>query len=168
MRTCFFARFCFLSLFGILQLFFSTSLPGQIASESAPSPLPAVTEQRIYVPVYSHIFHGNTPRPFDLTTTLSIRNTDPKRTITILSTTYYDSEGKLVREYLEKPVLLAPLASTYCLIPESDSTGGVGAVLLVHWKSKGPVNPPLVESVMIGTRGQQGISFTSRGQVLQD
>ena len=28
------------------------------------------------------------------------------------------------------------------------------------------VNPPIVETVMIGTQSQQGISFTSRGQVI--
>jgi hypothetical protein len=36
------------------------------------------------------------------------------------------------------------------------------------WTSKTNVNPPLIEGVMIGTRSGQGISFVSRGQVIQD
>lgn len=31
-----------------------------------------------------------------------------------------------------------------------------------------PVNPPIIETVMIGTQSQLGISFTSRGQALLD
>ena len=40
------------------------------------------------------------------------------------------------------------------------------ANFLVEWKSEKSVNPPFVESVMIGAEGQQGISFASRGQVI--
>ncbi|MFC1811640.1 DUF3124 domain-containing protein [Thermodesulfobacteriota bacterium] len=36
----------------------------------------------------------------------------------------------------------------------------------ITWKSDKFVNPPIVESIMIGTQTQQGISFTSRGRVI--
>ena len=52
------------------------------------------------------------------------------------------------------------------VIPESDKSGGSGANFIVEWKSDKYVNPPIVESVMIGTQTQQGISFTSRGRVI--
>jgi hypothetical protein len=41
---------------------------------------------------------------------------------------------------------------------------------MVEWKSEKDdefVNPPIVESIMIGTQIQQGISFTSRGKVIR-
>jgi len=38
----------------------------------------------------------------------------------------------------------------------------------VQWDAATPVNPPIVESVMISTASQQGISFTSRAQVIID
>jgi len=52
------------------------------------------------------------------------------------------------------------------IIPERDKSGGSGANFIVAWKSKTPVNPPIIESIMIGTQSQQGISFTSRGRVI--
>ena len=58
--------------------------------------------QTVYVPVYSHIYSGDTERPFLLTAIVSIRNTDPRVSIVLTAVDYYDSEGKLVRKYLEK------------------------------------------------------------------
>ncbi|MFZ5563764.1 MAG: DUF3124 domain-containing protein, partial [Thermodesulfobacteriota bacterium] len=64
------------------------------------------------------------------------------------------------------PVTLKPLESLRYVVPERDTSGGSGANFIVEWKADKPVNPPIVESIMIGTQVQQGISFTSRGQVL--
>jgi hypothetical protein len=36
------------------------------------------------------------------------------------------------------------------------------------WKSLEKVTEPIVETIMISTRTQQGISFTSRGQAIQE
>jgi hypothetical protein len=38
---------------------------------------------------------------------------------------------------------------------------GSGAKFLVHWRADQPVSEPIVESIMIGTQMQQGISFIS-------
>ena len=125
------------------------------------------TGQTIYVPVYSHIYSGDREHPFYLTATLSVRNTDPKHAITILSVDYYDSKGKLLKPYIENPVILKPLATNRYIIKESDKSGGSGANFIVKWKSDVKVNAPIVESIMIGTKTQQGISFISRGRVIQ-
>ena len=124
--------------------------------------------ETIYVPVYSHIYSGDRERPFDLTATLSVRNTDPKHPITILSVDYYDSKGKLLKHYLENQVNIKPLATNRYIIKESDKSGGSGANFIVKWKSDVKVNAPIVESIMIGTKTQQGISFISRGRVIQE
>lgn len=124
--------------------------------------------QTIYVSVYSHIYSGDREHPFYLTATLSIRNTDPKKEIAILSVDYYDSGGKLLKQYLEKPVHLKPLASTRYVIKESDKSGGSGANFIVKWSAPEMVNAPIIESIMIGTKTQQGISFISRGRVIRD
>lgn len=124
--------------------------------------------QTVYVPIYSHIYSGLKGRPFGLAATLSIRNTDPQNPITLVSVKYFDSEGKLVKEYLAQPAELAAMASTRYILPEGDTTGGSGANFLVKWQSSKKVNPPLIEGVMIGTRSGQGISFVSRGQVISD
>jgi len=122
--------------------------------------------QTIYVPAYSHIYSGNREQPFLLTVTLSIRNIDPKHQIKITIVDYYETQGKLLKKYVEKPVILNPLESLRYIIPERDKAGGSGANFIVEWKSDKFVNPPIVESIMIGTQNQQGISFTSRGQTI--
>ena len=124
------------------------------------------TGQTIYVPAYSHIYGGSLERPFLLTVTLSIRNIDPSHGITVTAVEYYETQGKLLKTYLDKPVALKKLESVRYIIPEKDKAGGSGANFIVKWKADRPVNPPIVESVMIGTKSQQGISFTSRGRVI--
>lgn len=124
--------------------------------------------QTIYVPVYSHVYIGDQERPFLLTTTLSMRNTDPVQSITIQSVAYYDSDGKLLRHYLDKPVTLGPLASRRYVVKESDASGGSGAKFIVRWSAVKPVTQPLCEGVMIGASGQQGISFITRGAVIAE
>ncbi len=124
--------------------------------------------QTVYVPIYTHIYSGLKGRPFSLAAVLSIRNTDPRHAITLVSIKFYDSEGKLVKEYLDIPAELKAMASTRYILPEGDTSGGSGANFLVKWASKTKVNPPLIEGVMIGTQSGQGISFTSRGQVIAE
>ena len=124
--------------------------------------------QTVYVPIYSHIYSGVKARPFDLAATLSIRNTNLKSSINLVSVKYYDSEGKLVKDYLEAPIRLNALATTRYIIAEDDKAGGSGANFIVVWKSEQRINPPIIEGVMIGTHSGQGISFVSRGQVIKE
>lgn len=124
--------------------------------------------QLVYVPVYSHIYQQNRRKTFNLTTTLSIRNADPFRPLTINQVAYYDSEGKLIQQYVDSTEYLQPLASTSYVIGEADLRGGVGANFLVRWQSQKPVFPPVIEAVNISTSQQQGISFLSVGRVLQE
>ena len=125
--------------------------------------------QTVYVPVYSHIFADDRyrDRPFLLTATLSVRNTDPERPFTLHRVDYYDSEGALLQRYLEAPVTLAPLASTHYIVPESEAKGGAGAKFLIEWQAPAAVSEPIIEAVMIGTKLQQGISFISTGRAIK-
>jgi hypothetical protein len=120
--------------------------------------------QTIYVPAYSHIYHGDKESHFLLTVTLSIRNIDLNHKIKITAVDYYESQGKFLKNFLDKPVVLNPLASMRHIIPHKDRSGGSGANFIVKWESDKKVNPPVVESIMISTYAQQGVSFTSRGR----
>ena len=119
--------------------------------------------QTVYVPIYSHIYSGVKGRPFDLAATLSIRNTNTQNPITLVSVKYYDSEGKLVEDYLNKPLQLNALVSTRYIITEDNKAGGSGANFLVSWRSEEGVDEPMVETVMVGTSGAQGIGFSRSG-----
>jgi hypothetical protein len=143
-------------------------LTGLVTTARAGSEIALSAGQTVYVPIYSHIYSGLKGSPFSLAATLSIRNTDPKHSITLVSIKFYDSAGKLVKEYLDKPAELKAMASTRFILSEGSTTGGSGANFLVKWQSRAKVNPPLIEGVMIGTRSGQGISFVSRGQVINE
>ncbi len=122
--------------------------------------------QTVYIPAYSHIYVGNKERPFLLTVTLSIRNINFKNSIKIVLTDYYETQGQLIKKYITKPITLKPLESLRFVIPEEDKVGGSGANFIVKWQADKSVNPPIIESIMIGTTSQQGISFASRGRVV--
>lgn len=120
--------------------------------------------QTIYVPAYSHIYSGNRESPFLLTVTLSIRNIDPRHSLKVTRVDYYETQGKLLKKFLDASLVLKPLESIRYVVPQKDKTGGSGANFIVEWVSDNLVNPPIVETIMIGTQRQQGVSFTSRGQ----
>ena len=124
--------------------------------------------QTVYVSVYSHIFYGDRSKTFNLAAMLSIRNTDRNYPLTIVSAPYYDSGGSLVREYVKDPIRLAPMASTYIYVKESDTTGGSGANFIVQWKADHMINEPVIESLMTGLASGQGISFICSGRVIGD
>jgi len=85
-----------------------------------------VDGQTVYVPVYSHIY-ADGGKPHLLEATLSIRNPDPKRAISIKSVKYFDTKGSLIKEYLKDEMNLGPLETTAFLVENSDRRGGSGA-----------------------------------------
>jgi hypothetical protein len=126
------------------------------------------TGQTVYVPAYSHVYVGEKGHSFNLAVTLIIRNTDLANPITVTSVEYHDSHGKLVKSFLENPRQVAALASVDFFLKESDVTGGLAPTFVVRWKADKPVNEPIMESVMIGARSGQGISFVVRGQSVKE
>ena len=130
-------------------------------------PAEAVAGAVVYVPVYSHIYHQDGTRQIDLAATLSIRNTDPERSITVASVAYYDSDGRLMRDRLDRPLVLAPLGTRSFVVQEQDRTGGSGANFLVTWSASASVSEPLVETVMISTASSQGLSFVGEGRTVR-
>ncbi|PKL49542.1 MAG: hypothetical protein CVV42_06050 [Candidatus Riflebacteria bacterium HGW-Riflebacteria-2] len=125
--------------------------------------------QLIQVPAYSFVYSYEKGRQFNLAVTLSIRNTDLSRNIMVESVKYIDVNGQVIKDHLLKQsVNLKPGACIQYLINESDPAGGSGPSFIVRWRAEQAVYQPIVETVMIGTKSQQGISFTSSGRVLEE
>jgi hypothetical protein len=55
--------------------------------------LQVVSGETIYVPAYSHVYSMSRDRQFDLSVTLSVRNTDLEYPIIVSSVRYYDNNG---------------------------------------------------------------------------
>lgn len=161
--------------FLLLGLFLTACAPAPTSSGSAPplevvtlnDTVKIVTGQTVYAPVYSQIYTWEQNRSMNLTATLSVRNTDLTHPIILASVKYYGSDGKLVRNYLEQPSKLGPMASTHFVVNQEDTAGGPGPAFLVEWVAQQQSTEPVVEAVMISAVGNQGISFVSPGRVIK-
>jgi len=128
--------------------------------------LQIVTGQRVYVPAYSQVLLNPEGAALELAVTLAIHNTDAQHPLIIREVSYYNTEGDLVRNYISEPVQLPPLATTGFVVASEDQSGGWGANFIVEWGAEQPVYEPVIEAVMVSTRGTQGISLISPGRVL--
>lgn len=122
--------------------------------------------EAVYVPVYSHIYYDG-GRPYLLETTLSIRNVDPKKSIYVSKAAFYDTDGKLSKEMIDRLIELAPLQTIELLIERHDVSGGSGANFIVEWHAADKsVHAPLIEAVMVGRSGTNAISFVRKSEPL--
>ncbi len=138
-----------------------------VGAPKADTIIPLSKGQTVYVPIYSHIYSGHRESPFHLVATLSIRNTDHDNSLTITAIDYFDSEGNFVKNYLKNNKALKPMASTRFIVKAKDKAGS-GAKFIIKWEADKQIIPPIIESIMIGTQAQQGVSFTSRGMVIEE
>ena len=144
-------------------------LPGLWAANGFAAAEPALSSgQTLYLPIYSHVYHGETGKDGKPTQTLvsthvSIRNTDPQVAIKLLSARYYDTNGKLVRSFLNTPVTIPALGTHEIFIPRNDTSGGSGANFLVVWSAESPANPPIVEALHADIREARTLMFITTG-----
>lgn len=157
----------------ILTLGVAVACTSPPANQPTPQPAPSIQDldiavgQTIYVPAYTKIYSSSRGQTLDLTVTLSIHNTDTDQSIFITSIRYYDAQGSLVKEYLDNPLQLPPLATADFYAEAITAPGdGLGANFIVEWGAEQPVYEPIVEAIMIHADSTQGISFTSPGRVI--
>ena len=126
-------------------------------------PVNTAFQDTVYVPIYSDIYSESKDSRFMLTATLSIRNTSMTDSMYLQEIDYYDTKGTLVKKYIDKTLFLKPLESIDYVIEEDDKRGGTGANFILIWGANKSNLKPIFEAVMISTRGQQGISFITKG-----
>ncbi len=126
-----------------------------------------VRGQVLYLPIYSNVPYFEHDKSYDLSAFIAIHNTDLFNTMKITKVLFFDNDGKLVADYLEKETILLPLAATNYFVPEKDNSG-TGANFIVEWVSDSLINEPLIESVMVGLKFNQGVSFLSSGRIMRE
>lgn len=144
---------------------------------SAPAPAqeaaaPQRNSQLIYLPVYSHIYHGSLdrkgrPAKVMLSALVSIRNTDPKRPIRVSSARYFDTEGRLLREFVPVPRNVPPFGTFELFVEQHDDSGGSGANFAIAWEAEAAVSPPLVEAVHAAVEGARSLLFATTGRPIR-
>lgn len=123
----------------------------------------SMKKMQTYLPVYAQIYQVSQERRVNMTATISLRNTDTNDTLFVEQINYYNTEGKLIRKYIDKTVFVKPMETVEIIINSADNEGGTGANFIFDWYTKKETAHPLFESVMVSTEGQQGISFSARG-----
>lgn len=126
--------------------------------------------QLLYVPVYSEIYSIGHHRTERLSSTLSIRNVNPDEQFYITRLEYYDTEGNILKEInaAELPIKVNSLETKNHVIALYDDRGGVGANFILEWRSSKPIVEPMVETIMISTESNWGLSFTAISKTLKE
>lgn len=117
----------------------------------------------IYVPVYSHIYILNGTRPLNLAATLSVRSIEPTESIFVSGVDYYNSNGQLVRKYLDSTLLLKPMHSAEFVVEEKNTEGGAGAYFLIHSSAPPSATRLLTQAIMVSQANSLGITFKTEG-----
>lgn len=153
----------------LLPLIAATLLAGAAQAQE----LAALTRgQSIYLPVYSHIYHGSLdrkgrPDTVMLSALVSIRSTDAKLPIRILSARYYNTDGKLLREFVPAPRTIQPFGTLELFVERHDESGGSGANFVISWEAETPANPPVIEAVHASFEGARSVAFTTSGKPIR-
>lgn len=117
----------------------------------------------IYVPIYSDIYVDQQNQSALLAATLSIRNTSYTDSLFVSKIDYFNTEGVLVRAYIDKPISILPMATINYVVEKDDDTGGNGANFIVEINSKNKNAKPLIQAIMIGQSRNLGFAFSTDG-----
>jgi hypothetical protein len=148
-------------------LFLAFALPA--AAQAEP---PLSKGQTVYLPVYSHVYQGSYDRQGKadkllLSAMISIRNRDPKHAIRVASARYYDTDGRMLREFVPQPKTIPPFGTIELFIERHDDSGGSGANFAVVWTADTAVNPPALEAVHATLEGGRSVMFTTAGSPIK-
>ena len=120
-------------------------------------------QDMIYVPIYSDIYTDPINQSTLLSATLSIRNTSFTDSLFVTKIDYYNTEGELVRAYINNPISISPMGTVNYVIEKDDDTGGPGANFIVALSAKSSNLKPLIQAVMISHTGNKGFAFSTDG-----
>jgi len=129
-----------------------------------------VKGQLIYLPIYSNIPYVVDNKEYfsDMSAIAAIHNTDLKNKITLTQVLYFNSQGKLIHDFLQgKTKTLDPLATEHYYVPFEDKSGS-GANFLIEWISQVSVNEPLVESITAKLITNQSAAFINQGKIIRE
>lgn len=140
--------------------------PGVSEYAGSDADLDLVTGQTIFVPAYSEILLSR-ERTRLLSTSLAIHNAAPSEPLVVQSVRHYDTDGNLVKEYVERPLQLAPFATKVFVVERPSEGTGAGANFVVEWAAQKAIFEPVVEAVMLGSSGNRGYSLVSPGRVMK-
>lgn len=142
----------------------TSSLCGPLPSHTslaAPKPKDAA-QGRQFLPIYSAIRYLHNDL-FSVAVTISLRNPNPTLPLDIPSALLVGNQGEPLKDFIEqKPITIPPLGTAELFLRNIDFPQHSGASMIIAWEGPAKASPPLTESVMVGSKGSQGMAFNSR------
>ncbi len=142
----------------------------QLASREVERPLDKDEigyQKTFYVPIYSDIYiNASNPNEL-LSATLSIRNTSFSDTLFVSRIDYFNTDGELVRKFIDQQIGIPPMATINYVIEREDESGGAGANFIVDMRARSALMTPVVQSIMFGEYSNKAFSFLSEGYVVE-
>ncbi|HMW16696.1 MAG TPA: DUF3124 domain-containing protein [Accumulibacter sp.] len=150
-----------LSLFGVWSSAFAEGIE------------PSSRGQTVYVPIYSELRHGNVSSSgrvdsILLSALVSVRNTDPKTAIRVVSALYYNTDGALVRNSIQAPRVVPPFGTLEVFVEMRENAGGSGANYVIKWDAQTMASPPIIEALHSRFQAGYSVAFISRGRVISE
>lgn len=142
------------------------------ATALAQTALPLTNGQTLYLPIYSHLYHGDPdssgkPQEVLVSAHVSIRNTDNRTPLKVISARYFDTEGRMLKEYVPQAQTVAPMGTLELFVPYKDVSGGSGANFVITWTAETRINPPLVEALHSDIRASRALVFVTAARAIQ-
>jgi len=123
----------------------------------------------VYVPAYSNLYYETDVQKTYFTVTLSLRNISFVDSVYFERIEFYDSEGKLLRSFIDEILVLRPMESIEYIIESPDKKGGAGANFIVSYAARATIkNLPYIEAIMLGNVMNHGFGFSSPGIEIKD
>jgi hypothetical protein len=159
-----------MKVFTLLALLSIMAVPAA-AAEDMP---PLSSGQTLYLPIYSHIWHGDRvvdgryPLKSQVSALVSIRNTSLKTPIQVISARYYATDGQLLKEYIPVPRTIKPMGTLELFVEKSEYAGGSGANFVIQWQSEQPTNSPVMEALHADIQGHRTLTFITEARPVRE
>lgn len=171
-------KIIYFNAFTIMLLFYSCGSPDPNSTPTGENELKTLELDRelttndkkyndiLYVPIYSDIYIDKLNQSSLLSATLSIRNTSLTDSLFVSLIDYYNTNGDLVRSYINNPIVLNPMGTVNYVIEKEDTEGGAGANFIIQLYSDNEIKP-IIQAVMIGENGNKGFAFLTDGYSIE-
>lgn len=126
--------------------------------------VPPAVAGRTLVPLHSSVHVRSRGGRLDFSATVTVHNVSADDPLVVESVEYLDASARPIERFEGFPVALVPYGGLQVLIAEEDLRGGTAASVIVDWAIAEDSAAPLIEAIMISTRGTQGYSFVAAGR----
>src|SRR5262249_43449098 len=120
-----------------------------------------------YIPAYSSVTMSQGKLRAGFSVTLSIHTPSESKPLVFKRIAYFDGNGKLVENFLKRPIALKPFATVEVYVSEADIRAGTGANFIVDWAAVGAIAEPVTEALMFGSIGAGHYAFISQGRPIR-